>query len=115
MLSQSRSTKVFAAALISIIIGAVILKTLGNNPISTGAFSLSKYYRLEPIEKVISPRHAQSPHRWNRIEIYYSGTKAGNVKQLVSLNGLANPEDIDCHFIICNGLNRTVNIAVHIF
>ncbi len=36
--------------------------------------------------------------------IYYSQTKAGNIKQLSALAGLSNPEDIDCHFVICNGL-----------
>jgi len=104
MLAQTRSVKVFAAALISVTIGAVILKTLGNNPISAGAFSLSDYYRLEPIEKVLSSRADQFSSRWNRIQIYYSGTKAGNVEQLSALNGLAGPENINCHFLICNGL-----------
>ena len=42
--------------------------------------------------------------RWNCIEIYYSNTKAGNLEQLASLNGLAGPEDINCHFVVCNGL-----------
>lgn len=104
MLPRTRSAKVFLAALISVAIGAAILKSLGNNPIPAGAFSLSDYYRLEPIEKVISPRTAQSSSRWNRIEVYYSGTKAGNIEQLASLSGLASPEDINCHFVICNGL-----------
>jgi len=101
---QTRSAKVLAAALISVIIMAVILKTLGNNPISAGAFSLSDYYRLEPIEKVISSRAAQTSSRWNRIEIYYSSTKAGNIEQLASLNGLAGPDNLNCHFVVCNGL-----------
>lgn len=104
MLPRTRSAKVFLAALISVAIGAAILKSLGNNPIPAGAFSLSDYYRLEPIEKVISPRAAQSSSRWNRIEVYYSGTKAGNIEQLASLSGLASPENINCHFVICNGL-----------
>ena len=37
------------------------------------------------------------------MEIYYSGTKSGDIKTLASLGGLARPEDIDCHFVICNG------------
>jgi len=99
-----RSTKVFAAALISIGIGAVVLKTLGSNPPLAGAFSLSEYYHLAPIEKVISSNVARTSRHWDCIEIGYSGTKAGNIKQLASLNGLVNPEDINCHFVICNGL-----------
>jgi hypothetical protein len=42
--------------------------------------------------------------RWGSIEVYYSGTRAGNVEQLASLSGLAAPEDINCHFVVCNGL-----------
>jgi len=101
---QTRSAKVLAAVLISVTIVSVILKTLGNNPISAGAFSLSDYYRLEPIEKVISSRAAQTSSRWSRIEIYYSSTKAGNIEQLASLNGLAGPDNLNCHFVVCNGL-----------
>jgi hypothetical protein len=104
MLVQTRSEKVFTVALISVTIGAVILKILGHNPISAGAFSLSDYYRLEPIENVLSSRAVQTSSRWSHIEIYYSGTKAGNIEQLASLSGLASPENINCHFVICNGL-----------
>ena len=104
MLARTRDAKTFVAALISITIGTVILKTLGNNPVPAGAFSLSEYCCLEPIEKVISSRSAQSSSRWNRIEVYCSGTKAGNVEQLALLNALTRPEDINCHFVICNGL-----------
>jgi hypothetical protein len=104
VLFQYRSTKVFAAALISIGIGAVVLKTLGSNPPLAGAFSLSEYYHLASIEEVISSNVAQTSRYWDRIEIGYSGTKAGNIKQLASLNGLVNPENINCHFVICNGL-----------
>jgi len=101
---QSREEKIFTALLVSITAGAIVLMALGNNPPSAGAFSLSRYYRLDPIEKVILARAPQSPGRWSCIEIYYSGTKAGNIEQLASLSGLASPEDINCHFVICNGL-----------
>ena len=105
MSNQPRVVKVLAALLISMTTGAVVLMALGNNSPSAGTFSLSSYYRLNPIEKAISFRAAQSStRRWNCIEIYYSGTKAGNIGQLASLNGLAGPEDINCHFVICNGL-----------
>jgi hypothetical protein len=29
---------------------------------------------------------------------------SGNIQQLAFLNGLGNPEDINCHYVICNGL-----------
>ncbi len=104
MSNQPRVEKVLAALLISMTIGAIILMALGNNPPSAGPFCLSSYYRLDPIEKAILSQAAQSPGRWNRIEIYYSGTKAGNIEQLAALNGLTSPMDINCHFVICNGL-----------
>ena len=99
-----REEKIFAALLVSITAGAIVLMALGNNPPPAGAFSLSLYHSLDPIEKAILSRPAPSPGCWNCIEIYYSDTKAGNIEQLASLSGLASPEDINCHFVICNGL-----------
>jgi hypothetical protein len=84
--------------------GAIVLMALGSNPPSAGPFCLSSYYRLDPVERAISSQAVQSSDRWNCIEIYYSGTKAGNIDQLASLGGLARAEDINCHFVICNGL-----------
>jgi len=104
MSGKPRTEKVFAALLVSITAGAIILMALSNNPPSAGPFNLSAYYRLDPVEQAIRSRAAQFPQRWNRIEAYYSGTKAGNIEQLSALAGLANPEDISCHFCICNGL-----------
>jgi len=104
MSNQPRVAKVLAALLVSMTTGAILLMVLGNEPPSAGPFCLSSYYRLDPVEKAISSRAAQSSGRWDSIEIYYSGTKAGNIEQLASLNGFANPEDIDCHFVICNDL-----------
>lgn len=103
MPNQSRVAKVLAALLASMTVGAIILMALGHNPPSAGPFSLWTYYRLDPVTKAISSRAAQSPERWNRIEIYYSGTKAGNIKQLALLSGLNNPEDVNFHFCLCNG------------
>jgi hypothetical protein len=101
---QSRRAMVFVALLASMTVGTIVLMALGNNPPSAGEFCLSGYYHLDPIEKVIVSRVAQFPDRWSRIEICDSDTKAGNIKQLASLSGLNNPGDINCHFVICNGL-----------
>jgi len=101
---RSREVKVLAAFLTSLTAGVIILIALGNDPPSAGAFCLSGYYSLEPVEKAIFSGPSQSLGRWDRIVIYYSGTKAGNIEQLASLSGLADPEDINCHFVICNGL-----------
>ena len=104
MSTQPRVAKVLAALLSSMTTGAIVLMALGNNPPSAGPFCLAKYNRLGPIKEHIRSRATQLPDRWNRIEIYYSGTKAGNIEQLASLSGLPSSHDINCHFVVCNGL-----------
>lgn len=104
MFSQSRNIKVLIAAMISIIIGGAILKTMGNNPPSAGTFSLSQYYYLAPVEKIVSSNIARTDDKWDAVEIIYSGTRAGNIRQLASLSGLNSPEDVNYHFVVCNGL-----------
>jgi len=117
---QSREVKVLAAFLASLTAGVIILMALGNDPPSAGAFCLSGYYGLESVEKVIFSELAQPPSRWGRIVVYYSGTEGGNVEELSSLGPVRNsregknirqeanisngdPEDITCHFVVCNG------------
>jgi len=101
MSNQPRVAKVLAALLVSMTAGAIILMALGDNSPSAGVFSLSS--RI-PVQKAVHSRAYQMPGRWDRIEIYYSGTKAGNIEQLASLSGLASAKDTNCHFVICNGL-----------
>lgn len=107
MSNQPRIAKVLAALLVSMTLGAIVLMTLGGNPPSAGPFCLSSYYRLDAIDKTITSETTQSPDRWNCIEIYYSSTNAGNIEQLASLSGLTSPEDLNCHFVICNGLGAS--------
>lgn len=104
MIVESREAKVFAALAISMTVGVVILQALGNNPPSAGAFCLSRYTRAVPVEEAVLSRAAQPAGRWGSIEIYYSGTMSGNIQQLAFLSGLGNPEDINCHYVICNGI-----------
>jgi len=104
MAVQPRVAKVLTALLISMTAGTIILMAMQNSPPPAGAFCLTSYYRLTPVNKALKSDVAQSQDRWNNIEIYYSQTKAGNIKQLTALAGLSNPEDINCHFVICNGL-----------
>jgi len=101
---RTREARVFAALLISMAAGTIVLMVLGSNPPAAGAFCLSTYHHLDPIEETIFSRADQYPSCWNRIEVCYSGTNSGNIEQLASLAGLSSPEDIRCHFIICNGL-----------
>ena len=113
MTAQSRQTKVLVALLISIVLCTIILNVLGHNPPSAGAFCLSKYYRLVPVEKLIRSREVRRPRYWKWIEIYYSEgdsdvrvASGSNIKveQSGSLSSVSDQEDIDCHFIIYNGL-----------
>jgi hypothetical protein len=103
MAKQTRVVKVLVALLVSMTTGAVMLMALGNHPPSAGPFCLSSFYRLDPIDKAIGSRACQSPNRWNCIEIYYSGTRAGNIEQLSGFEGFARPEDLNCHFVLYNG------------
>jgi len=104
MSNQPRVTRVLVVLLASMTTCAVVLMALGNHPPSAGAFCLSTYYRLDPVGEAVYSRAMQTPGRWECIEVYYSGTKAGNTDQLASLGGLASSDDINCHFVICNGL-----------
>jgi N-acetyl-anhydromuramyl-L-alanine amidase AmpD len=103
MPNPARVVKVLATLLASMTIGAIVLMTMGHNPPSAGPFSLWSYYRLDPVKEMICSRTAQFRGRWNWIEIFYSGTKSGNIEQLASLNGLSDSHDINCHFCIYNG------------
>ncbi len=98
MSNQPRVVKVLAALLISMTVGAFVLMALGNNPPSAGPFCLSAYYRLDSVDRAIQSRACQAPHRWESIEIYFSGTKRGSFQQP------AGAVDMNCHFLICNGV-----------
>ncbi len=104
MSTQPRVAKVLMALLVSMTTGAIVLMALGNNPPSAGPFCLSSYYSLGGVRDSFTSKAPQYPARWNRVEVYYSGTKAGNIEQLASLCGLNDPQDINCHFVVCNGL-----------
>ncbi len=106
-MSQSRRTKVFVAALISIGIGSAILKFLGNNPPPAGAFSLSEYCHLAPIEKVISPNSARTSRHWNSIEISYSSTRPIGIDKQRSRSNSFNYDVLNYHFFVWNGLIGT--------
>ncbi len=97
MSKQPRVVKVLAALLVSMTVGAFVLMALGNNPPSAGPFCLAAYYRLDSVDHAIQSKACQSPHRWNSIEIYFSGTKRGSLEQP------AGAVDMNCHFLICNG------------
>jgi hypothetical protein len=113
MTAQSRQTKVLVTLLVSIIVCTIILNVLGHNPPSAGAFCLSQYYNLAPVEKLVSSRDVQRRGYWMGIEIYFSECKADNrvlsgsnlrMGNLDSLRSISKQEENSCHFIIHNGL-----------
>ena len=100
---QSREARVFGALVASMTACAMLLMLLGNNPPSAGAFCLNSYYELGTIEEAICSQAPQYRGRWNRIEVFYSGTSSGNIEQLYSPGAAAGAGDVNCHFYICNG------------
>ncbi|MDY0356999.1 MAG: N-acetylmuramoyl-L-alanine amidase [Sedimentisphaerales bacterium] len=104
MSNQPRVVKVLAALLISMTTGAVVLMALGDNPPSAGPFCLSAYYRLDSVDHALRSRIAPQAHQWQSIEIAFSGTKGGNIQRLAVARGLSDPANLDCHFLIGNGI-----------
>lgn len=88
-------------------VGAVVLMALGSNPPSAGLFCLAAYYRLESVDHALYSQQPQTPERWNAVEIFFSGTKGGNAERLAEDNRLRSPADLNCHFIICNGVGAS--------
>jgi hypothetical protein len=84
--------------------GAVVLMALGNNPPSAGPFCLSTYYRLDSVDHALRSRAPQSADRWSSIDIFFSGTRGGSVERLAEASGLVDVADLNCHFVICNGI-----------
>ncbi|MCF7972653.1 MAG: hypothetical protein K9N55_02445 [Phycisphaerae bacterium] len=104
MTNQLRVWKVLLVLLISMTSGAIILMFLGNNAPSSGAFCLSSYYQLESAEAAVASRTEESPDRWSRVEVFYSNTKGGDINWLAARSGLTDARELNCHFVICNGL-----------
>ena len=114
MTAQSRQTKVLVTLLASIIVCTAILNMLGHNPPSAGAFCLSQYYRLVPVDKLVSSRDGRRLGYWMGIEIYFSECKANNravsgsnlrIQKLGFSSSISNQEKNSCHFIIHNGFD----------
>ena len=81
-----------------------MLMALDNQSISAGAFSLASYSSLGSISSVTHTRQASNVDRWDKIEVFYSNSKGGDLAQIASLAGLTNSDDLNFHFLICNNL-----------
>ncbi|MCX5634204.1 MAG: N-acetylmuramoyl-L-alanine amidase [Phycisphaerae bacterium] len=104
MTSQPRAARILICLVVAMTFVAAVLMALDHQSISAGAFSLASYSSLGPISDIIATREAAKSDRWNKIEVFYSNTKGGNLNQLASLNGLASAEDLNFHFLVCNSL-----------
>lgn len=104
MSNQPRAAKILICLVASMTIGAAILMTLGHQSISAGAFSLASYSSLGSMADIIATKESTARNRWNKIEVFYSNTKGGNLEQMASLSGLTSPDDLNFHFLICNSL-----------
>lgn len=104
MSNQPRAAKILVSLVAAMTAGAAVLMTLDHQSISAGAFSLASYSSLGSIDDVIAAKESVKNNRWTKIEISYSNTKGGNLRQLASLSGLTNADDLNFHFLVCNNL-----------
>lgn len=106
MKKQARTAKVLVSLVTAMTFGACVLMALDNQSLSAGAFSLASYTDLNPIEDVASPNLTLPSNAWARIQVFYSGTSAGDTAQLAKMQRIANPADVNFHFTVCNGLGE---------
>lgn len=100
---KNRNMTVLFSLIASMTIGALVLMALDRgNPVQ-GAYSLSGYLRLDPVENVVKNTLTRNPAKWDRVEVFYSRTDSGNAEDLALLITLAYGKQTDFHFIVGNG------------
>ena len=97
MTKQTRTFNVLVALIASMTVGGLVLMALDNHIPLAGAYSLSSYLRLDPIEQVTLRPITGRAASWEAIEVFYSKTGSGSAEQL-ALAGQGN-----LHFVVCNG------------
>ena len=103
MASQNRTVAVLFTLLAAMTAGAVVLMSLDNYAPSAGAYSLSSYLRLDPVEDVVKNTLQTAPAQWVGIDVFYSQTPGGNAQELGLLAGLSDGQASQFHFLVCNG------------
>ena len=103
MAGQNRTVAVLFVLLVAMTGGALVLMSLDNYAPSAGAYSLSSYLRLNPVEQVVKDTLKVAPVQWAGIEVFYSQTRGGNVKELPLLASLSGTQAAQFHFLVCNG------------
>ena len=94
---RNRNVTVLFSLIASMTMGALVLLALDDHRPIKGAYSLSSYLRLDPVE------HATTTGNWNQVEIYYSRTSGGNADELELLTDLATGTKEQFHFVVGNG------------
>jgi len=97
MTDKARTARVLVGLVASMTIGGLALMALDSQKPAGGAYSLASYLRLDPIEKATLSPITTKPAQWSSIEVFYSHTKGGDAKQLLS-DGVGG-----FHFVVCNG------------
>jgi hypothetical protein len=95
--NQARTVRVFVVLTASMTIGGFVLMALDNHGPARGAYSLASYLRLDPIQKVTMDSISARKTTWNSIEVFYSRTSQGDLRQMFS-QGMTG-----FHFLVCNG------------
>ncbi len=103
MTNRARVSRVLICLVAAMTVGATVLMALDNQSPSGGAFSLASYTNLNPIAQVALTITPADPENWNRIEICYNKMPADNIEQLAESVGLSSSNDVNYHFVICNG------------
>ena len=104
MSNQPRAARILICLVVAMTAGAAILMVLDHQSISAGAFSLASYSSLGPITDIVTTKEPAKSDRWDKIEVFYSNTRGGDISQLASLSGLTSAEDLNFHFLVCNSL-----------
>lgn len=103
MAVHNRNVTVLFSLIASMTIGALVLMALDDNGPRAGAYSLSSYLRLDPVEEVVRNTVQAEPMVWSQIEVVYSYTGGGNAEELALLTGLGDGGPAEFHFVVCNG------------
>lgn len=103
MAGRNRNITVLFSLIASMTIGALVLMALDHDGPRAGAYSLSSYLRLDPVEEVVRNTLKSQPLLWSRVEVVYSYTSGGNAEELALLTGLSDGGPAEFHFVVCNG------------
>ena len=103
MITKSRTITVWVCLISSMTLGALVLMSLESKAPDGGAFSLASYTKLEGIDDNLVTQATFNKENWSRIEVSFSNTQAGNIDSLALVSNLASSDELNYHFVVCNG------------